>query len=92
MTSSHSPAMTPRPVWPVWLYLSALTLALAALAEWHSHAALAVVALGGAWLKGVAIIESFMALCDAPGWLRASVHGWLALLCGGLSASFLSGG
>ena len=53
---------------------------------------LAVLALGGAWLKGVVIVESFMALRDAPGWLRASVHGWLTLLCGGLSASFLSGG
>lgn len=92
MLSSHSPAPTLRPVWPVWLYLSALTLALAALAEWRSHAALAALALGGAWLKGVVIIESFMALCDAPMWLRAAVHGWLALLCGGLCASFLYGG
>ena len=49
-------------------------------------------ALGGAWLKGVVIIESFMALRDAPMWLRAAVHGWLALLCGGLCASFLYGG
>ena len=66
--------------------------ALAALAEWRSHAALAALALGGAWLKGVVIIESFMALRDAPMWLRAAVHGWLALLCGGLCASFLYGG
>lgn len=51
-----------------------------------------VAALGGAWLKGVVIIESFMALRDAPMWLRAAVHGWLALLCGGLCASFLYGG
>ena len=53
---------------------------------------LAALALGGAWLKGVVIIESFMALRDAPMWLRAAVHGWLALLCGGLCASFLYGG
>ena len=50
---------------------------------------LAWLALGGAWLKGVAIIESWMALRQAPRWLRAVVHGWLWLVCAGLALSFV---
>ena len=49
---------------------------------------LATLALGGAWLKGVAIVESLMALRHAPLWLRGIVHGWLLLVCGGLLISF----
>ncbi|RKQ60879.1 hypothetical protein [Vogesella indigofera] len=77
------------PVWPVWLWLSSLTLLLALLSEWHgSGTLLATLALGGAWLKGVAIVESLMALRHAPLWLRGIVHGWLLLVCGGLLISF----
>lgn len=85
----NSSPITP-PVWPVWLWLSSLTVLLALLSEWHpdSHA-VAVLALGGAWFKGVAIIESFMALRHAPRWLRGVVHGWLLLVCGGLLLGFV---
>lgn len=81
---------SPAPVWPLWLALSSLTLLLAALTDWHPGGpALAWLALGGAWLKGVAIIESWMALRQAPRWLRAVVHGWLWLVCAGLALSFV---
>ena len=77
-----------RGLWLTWLWLCLLTLLLAWLADWHGHA-VAVLALSGAWLKGVAVVEQFMALRRAPLWLRGSVHGWLLLVCGGLLASFL---
>ncbi|GHD80912.1 hypothetical protein ACFSQE_08715 [Vogesella fluminis] len=84
----NSPRISP-PVWPAWLWLSALTLLLALLSESHTGGVLlAVLTLGGAWLKGVAIIESLMALRHAPLWLRGIVHGWLLLVCGGLLISF----
>ena len=88
--ASMSSVPSPAPVWPLWLALSSLTLLLAALTDWHPGGpALAWLAQGGAWLKGVAIIESWMALRQAPRWLRAVVHGWLWLVCAGLALSFV---
>ncbi|WP_174874573.1 cytochrome C oxidase subunit IV family protein [Vogesella oryzae] len=77
-------------LWLTWLWLSMLTLLLAWLADWPAPGhAVALLALCGAWLKGVAVVEQFMALRHAPWWLRGTVHGWLLLVCGGLLASFL---
>lgn len=79
-----------RGLWLVWLWLSVLTLLLAWLADWRADGhAVALLALAGAWLKGVAVAEEFMALRHAPLWLRSCVHGWLLLVCGGLLTSFL---
>ncbi|SCK19299.1 cytochrome C oxidase subunit IV family protein [Vogesella sp. LIG4] len=77
-------------LWLTWLWLSVLTLLLAWLADWQQGGHLvAVLALAGAWLKGVAVAEQFMSLRSAPLWLRGTVHGWLLLVCGGLLAGFL---
>ncbi|MFC3531006.1 cytochrome C oxidase subunit IV family protein [Vogesella facilis] len=79
-----------RGLWLTWLWLTVLTLLLAWLADWHAPGhAVALLALVGAWLKGVAVVEQFMALRHAPLWLRGCVHGWLLLVCGGLLAGFL---
>ncbi|WP_024302114.1 cytochrome C oxidase subunit IV family protein [Pseudogulbenkiania sp. MAI-1] len=77
-------------VWWVWLWLTVLTLLAAFLAEAHlTPGHLAVAALSTAWLKGLAIVEHYMALRHAPAWLRLAVHGWLALVSALLIVSFL---
>lgn len=85
---THSPNY--RTVWQVWLWLSTLTL----LAAWLTDLSLPrhllpIAALVAAWLKGQAIIEHFMGLKSAPGWLRWLVHGWLGGLTVLLSLSFI---
>ncbi|EEG09991.1 hypothetical protein FuraDRAFT_1007 [Pseudogulbenkiania ferrooxidans 2002] len=77
-------------VWRVWLWLTALTLLAAFLADAHlTPGHLALAALSVAWLKGLAIVEHYMALRHAPAWLRLTVHGWLALVSAVLIFSFL---
>lgn len=86
MTSPH----VHRIYWRLWLALLLLTAVLARLADTLPPGPLLLtLALGGAWLKGTLVAEHYMGLRHAPRWLRAAVHGWLLLVCGGILLTFL---
>lgn len=86
MTSPH----LHRIYWRLWLALLLLTAVLARLADTLAPGPLLLtLALGGAWLKGMLVAEHYMGLRRAPLWLRAAVHGWLLLVCGGILLTFL---
>lgn len=86
MTSPH----LHRIYWRLWLALLLLTAVLALLADTLAPGPLLLtLALGGAWLKGTLVAEHYMGLRRAPRWLRAAVHGWLLLVCGGILLTFL---
>lgn len=94
MARRHAATMTSPHVyrirWQLWLALLLLTAALAYLAATLAPGpVLLVLALCGAWLKGTLVAEHYMGLRHAPRWLRAAVHGWLLLVCGGILLTFL---
>lgn len=72
-----------------WLFLLALTALGFAVAEaGPAGPALPAVLAGLTLLKGRWIVDRFMGLSRAAGWLRAAVLGWLMLVLAGLAVAF----
>lgn len=72
-----------------WLFLLSLTALGFVLTETGRAGPALPLLLGGlTLLKGRWIIDRFMGLAHAAGWLRAAVLGWLLLVLAGLAIAF----
>ena len=84
-----------RRITVVWLFLSALTLASWLLGSARGHqefspsTAVTVGILAAAAIKVRLIVQHFMEVRTAPGWLRAVTDGWLALLVASIFVLYL---
>ncbi|ORW01412.1 cytochrome C oxidase subunit IV family protein [Mycobacterium kyorinense] len=79
----------------VWLILSAITVAAWWLAPGHAHAPpgasvpITIAVLAMALVKVRLVIQQFMEVRTAPGWLRLFTDAWLVVLWGAVLVIYL---